>query len=95
VGPNDRKPIPHLTRIKSRGPYERRLHLAFSRDCNFLASGIADETVRLWNLTGLTDLTKQPPCSTLMGHNGWVNTLVFQTEGYLLASGSDDNTIRF
>ena len=52
-----------------------------------LASGSADNTIRLW------DVKTGEETARLEGHGGWVNALAVLPDGRL-ASGSDDSTIR-
>ena len=53
-----------------------------------MASGSADNTVRLWDLAGTREIAR------LEGHSGAVSSVAFSPDGSRLASGSDDETVR-
>ena len=53
-----------------------------------MASGSADDTVRLW------DAGTGAPLQTLEGHSGLVSSVSFSPDGKLMASGSNDSTVR-
>ena len=62
--------------------------VCFSPDGWRLASGSADETVRLWG-------AEMGACvKTLEGHGGPVTSLCFSPDGRTVASGSQDLTAR-
>jgi WD40 repeat protein len=63
--------------------------VAFTQDGQFLISGSADKTIKLWNLkTGQL-------IRTLRGHTKTINTLAISPDNQFLASGgSDDTTIK-
>jgi WD40 repeat protein len=62
--------------------------LAYSPDGQTLASGILDNTIKLWNpKTGKL-------LQTITGHSYYVNSLAYSPDGQTLASGSADNTIK-
>ena len=66
--------------------------IAFSPDGSVLASGSADNTIRIWDTS--IDKTKK----ILIGHTRRVNALAFhgssENNGLLLASGGEDRTVR-
>ncbi len=58
--------------------------IAFSRDGKMLASGSADDTIKLWNLATNQDV------ATLTGHSSTDYTIAFSPDVKMLASGSTD-----
>lgn len=70
--------------------------VAFSPADKILASGSDDNSIMLWDVSTPTNpviLTKYSIEESLAGHLGPVNSLVFSSDGKLLASASDDNSI--
>ena len=61
--------------------------VVFSSDGKTLASGSADNTIRLW------DVKTQKHIYTLTGHNGEIKGLAFTQDGSKLVSGSADGTL--
>ncbi len=72
--------------------------VAFSPQHQLLASASFDRTIRLWNLSSLHTQTQKKiencPCYSLSGHAWAVSTVAFSPDGKILATGSDDNTIK-
>lgn len=69
--------------------------LAFSPDGKTLATGSADSTVRLWNVTDPAHVTQATDLKEpLSGHTGPVESVAFSRDGHMLATGSADKSAR-
>ncbi|MCP6759564.1 MAG: serine/threonine protein kinase [Fischerella sp. CENA71] len=72
--------------------------VAFHPQNQLLASASFDRKIRLWDLSSLHTQTQQKiencPCYSLCGHAWAVLTVAFSPDGKILATGSDDNTIK-
>jgi len=75
--------------VPLRGHAEAITALAFSPDGRYLATGSADNSTRLWNLS-----TPGAPPALLQGHRARIVAVVFSPDGRYLATGSADNTAR-
>jgi eukaryotic-like serine/threonine-protein kinase len=62
--------------------------LSLSADGTLLASGSADNTVKIW------DVSSGKLLQTLKGHTAPVNSVALSQDGKTVISGSDDNTIK-
>ncbi|KAF7554158.1 hypothetical protein G7Z17_g3098 [Cylindrodendrum hubeiense] len=58
-----------------------------SSTAEFMATGSRDKTIKLWDSRGIC-------FKTLVGHDNWVNALVFHPGGKYLLSVADDKTLR-
>lgn len=60
----------------------------FAPDGRWLASGSADNSIRLWEVDSGLELR------ALFGHQNWIRALAVSSNGELLASGSNDRTVK-
>ncbi|MBR8832557.1 MAG: NACHT domain-containing protein [Stigonema ocellatum SAG 48.90 = DSM 106950] len=74
-----------------RGNQGRIRSVAFSPDGQILASGGANNTIKLWEIS---EISQSKCIKTLDGHTNWVWKVVFSPDGQTLASSSEDQTIR-
>jgi WD40 repeat protein/energy-coupling factor transporter ATP-binding protein EcfA2 len=71
-----------------RGHTDQVMSVVFSPDGKLLASGSADHSIMLWDIT-----THQPVGQPLSGHTKAVTSIAFSPDGSILASGSEDNSV--
>jgi WD40 repeat protein len=74
--------------VTLRGHTDWVTRVAFSPDGKRLATGCADQTVRLW------DTATGRAIHILRGHTGPVRGVAFSPDGQTVASASDDRTVR-
>ncbi len=60
----------------------------FAPDASWVASGSADNTIRLWDVASGRELR------ALVGHKNWIKSLALNRSGEVLASGSNDHTVK-
>ncbi|MFN5396885.1 MAG: eIF2A-related protein [Pseudanabaena sp.] len=68
------------------GHSEEVRSVAYSHNSKLIASGSADQTIKLWNLDG--------ELSTISGHSGGIRGVAFSPDGKIIASCSSDKTIK-
>ena len=78
----------HGEQSRLRGHTEAVTALAFSPDDRLLASGSADQTVKLW------DAVTGKEVRSMRGHEKSVTCLAFSPDGKRLASGGADSTVK-
>jgi WD40 repeat protein/transcriptional regulator with XRE-family HTH domain len=81
------------------GNLQRLLTLAFSSDGKLLAGGSNDTTLYIWSLNGrigqgMDQNIGQAPMLQLQGHKGQIRSVCFYANPPLLASASEDGTIK-
>jgi len=74
------------------------LDLAFSPNNRFLVTGSWDSTIRIWDIASVIEGDSQDPSSSvqpalLQSHRRGINTLAFNPDGSILATGGWSNTV--
>ncbi|KAF9082110.1 hypothetical protein BGX23_012797 [Mortierella sp. AD031] len=72
--------------IRTFGPGEGVLSVAFSPSSKQIAAGSMDGSVELWNIDGSFD-------GTLEGHSNYVNSVAYSPDGLAIASACEDGTL--
>ncbi|MCU0541409.1 MAG: WD40 repeat domain-containing protein [Oscillatoriaceae cyanobacterium Prado104] len=68
--------------------------LAISPDCQFIASGSTDTTIKIWNLETGKLLCTFSAHLTWGAHKGILSSVAFSPSGQILASSSNDGTVK-
>lgn len=86
-----RPPAMHLGAFQKAvllGHEDRVLSVACSTDGKYVASGSADNTIRVWDARSSQELF------CLQGHKNWVRCVTFSNNGRWIISGAQDDTVR-
>ena len=81
--------IPTTEHTTLQGHTEYVTSVAYSPNGSRIASGSADDTVRIWNVA-----TGEPVGHPLQGHTSLVTSVAYSPNGSRIASGSWDRTVR-